>query len=74
MCEKEYFRAMKWPVQRTRHRKKKITVYNRLKDVSVPRLQRREGDGVGKGGPPRSLDHGISEDFILDAEGAINVF
>lgn len=50
-CEKEYFRARKWPVQRTRDRKE-ITVYNRLEDVSVPESSVREGDGVWKGGPP----------------------
>ena len=42
-------------MQRTRDRKE-ITVYNRLKDVSVPKTSVREGDGVGKGGPPRSLE------------------
>ena len=58
-------------MQRTRDRKE-ITVYNRLEDVSVPESAVREGDGMGKGGPPPTRQvsggHCMSEDFILDAE------
>lgn len=61
-------------MQRTRHRKENHCV-QQTEDVSVPKTS-REGDGVGKGGHTFPGDHGMSEDFILDAEQrkAISVF